>query len=305
MNHSISARRAGLLDVNDGRPFAWVSRSHLRDLNGTDRFILASAYCTARAQDSTSGQEAGYVTTPAKGWGPWLGLSERTARDSFTRLCHADLLTRCDWGKRLATWELNSTALALRDDGELDLRIELAPMTRPRWTCAMRSAWISLCGFVRVEQGELSCFPKQALIAVGAGVTLRNVQRALYRIESDRCLAITRRRGSALYLLHPIGDAPDTGKNRRMQHRQESTYRHRARIDVQPVESSISHRQELTYLTLAQSLTGDLERSSRFYLNLSPRSVPAFAPETRRKRRCADRYLDCETPRRTASGTRP
>ncbi len=174
--------------------------------------------------------EATHVETPGGGWGAWLGASERTARRCFTELVQEGRLDRHDDGRR-AIWELTESALAMRDDDRLSLRIELAPMCRPRWTCAMRAAWIALCSFARTDRGRLECFPGQAALAARAGMTRRNLQNAIYRIEAAGFVRMVRRRGTSRYV----------ASGRRSRYRPESTHLHRpewthlrARIDAYP-----------------------------------------------------------------------
>ena len=211
------ATPCSLADVNGGRPFAWLPANVFNSgdpLNGTERYVLAALYATTRFQDSTAGQEASYVETPAGGWGLWLGVSERTARRSFERLIVTGRMFREDNGRR-GQWELAESALVLRDESGLGLRIELAPMTQPGWTCAMRATWIALCSFARDIGSRSECFPSVARLADAAGMDRRNVQRALRRIETAGFVGIRQRRGTALFSLFPLGDAPDTGQNRR------------------------------------------------------------------------------------------
>ena len=211
-----SAAVATLREVGGGRPFAWLPTGFLAmlDLNGTERFVLAALYATARYQDSTAGQEAAYVETPRGGWGPWLGLSERTARNAFSRLIEAGALHRLAWGKRRGMWELDASALALKDAaGNLRHKVELAPMGYPGWTCAMRATWIALCWHAQNERGRLECYPGQKALAEGAGMARSSLQDALYRIKAAGFLQIRQRRGTSLYTLYPHGGAPDTGKN--------------------------------------------------------------------------------------------
>ena len=205
-----------LADVNGGRPFAWLPANVFNSgdpLNGTERYVLTALYATTRFQDSTAGQEASYVETPAVGWGLWLGVSERTARRSFERLIATGRMFREDSGRR-GQWELADSALVLRDESGLGLRIDLAPMTQPGWTCAMRAAWIALCGFAREERGRLECYPSIRRLAEAAGIDRRNVQRAMRRLEAAGFVGIRQRRGTALFSLFPLGGAPDTGQNR-------------------------------------------------------------------------------------------
>ena len=271
-----------LAEVNGGRPFAWLAPDLLDGLNGTARYVLAALYATARYQDSTSGMEATHVETPGGGWGAWLGASERTARRCFTELVQEGRLDRHDDGRR-AIWELTESALAMRDDDRLSLRIELAPMCRPRWTCAMRAAWIALCSFARTDRGRLECFPGQAALAARAGMTRRNLQNAIYRIEAAGFVRMVRRRGTSKYVLWPAGGAPDTGQNRRIYtgqngriYRPESTHT-LARIDT-------SDRPESTHEL--ESLTGALDLSgSTRGLELRSRRVGANAPTVKSPRR--------------------
>ena len=85
-----------LRDVNNGRPFAWLDPDvfeHHR-MNGTERYVLAGLYATARYQDSTGGQEASLLHTPRGGWGPWFGLSHATALHCIDRLAWLPLLDK-------------------------------------------------------------------------------------------------------------------------------------------------------------------------------------------------------------------
>ena len=208
-----------LADVNNGRPFAWLPAGTFArgecNVNGTARYVLLALYTTARYQDSPTGQEASYLYTPRVGWGPWLGLSERTARNCFRALCEIGRLDRIDDDGRCGLWELTESALFLREEQGLNLRVELAPMTRPSWTCGMRAAWIGLCGFTNHDRARLECWPGQSVLAERAGMTRRNLQRALYRMADAGNLEIVRRRGSSKFVLYPLGGAPARRMNRR------------------------------------------------------------------------------------------
>ena len=207
-----------LADVNGGRPFAWLPANVFGlggPLNGTDRYVLAALYATARFQDSTAGQDAAYVETPRGGWGGWLGIDDRTARRIFGRLIASGRLVRCPFPDRRGTWELTETALVLREQSGLGLKIELAPMARPGWTSGMRSTWIALCGFARGDRGRLECYPSVRTLACAARIDRRNVQRAIRHLEAGGFVRMRQRRGTALFSLYPLGGAPDTGQNRR------------------------------------------------------------------------------------------